>query len=186
MTKKRNCFLIVSIAAVLLISVLFLYFFTPNVCYWTFGQDPIETQMDEFLPRPDAIVYKVGGVRKWLNDEEIDIVYAKFMSIMETYKETDELALTYAKYFVGEMQFKYPWIEFRYKNRHQYRGDRILPGKSFEYDGILLILRRESSTVVVPCLGFTYVNIGFPTLRFHDDEWYYDANSLFVEFLKEL
>ena len=185
MTKRKKRILIVVITVVLLIAILLLYFWTPNVRYWTFGQDSVETQVDEFLPRPDAIVYKVDGVRKWLNDEEIDAVYTKFMAIMETYECTDEVALAYAKRYVIEMQSKNPWIEFRYKKRYQYRGDQILPGESFEYDGILLILKCENPMVVIPCLGFTYVNIGFPILRFHDGERFYDATSQFVEFLKE-
>lgn len=174
MTKRKKTAWIILISFILAIVILAIYLFVPNVRYWTFWQEPLPTPPDVFLPRPDAIVCKTDGVRKWLSQDEIDVVYVELQILMSRFYYNDAYLMNYSNNVKTEYQLKNSWVEFKYKKRYQYTANEYID-KTFVYDGILLILEKNKTISVVPCDGARYVDIGFQLMKFHNGVRYFES-----------
>ena len=156
MTKKKKLILILTpIVALICIMAIavgwFVHFwFVPYERHWRSDPTPLETE--EFLPRPDSILYiNSNGEDRLLTEDELERVYAAFQNAMSRIKSCEY------RYSIGgstskvdvERQYIHnaqrPCLEFRYEKRRCYVGG--VPAKignvyedPIEFDAMMLLV----------------------------------------------
>lgn len=185
MTKCKKRLLIALVCMLCVLTTLFsVYWFVPYTKHWTFKKTPVET--DQFLPKPDSMLYIENGKARKLTDEQRDAVYEEFMMLMSSEFQLGS--------WMGPLKPKHVWhyitedtcLEFRYAQRQRFVGKLEDTRKSsidvFEFDAVLFTL----AGAILPYKGIRYRGFGKMRSRYTIEWKEEEKQRFFIERLYEI